>query len=942
MSEGQPCQHAASRGAAGADTESGMLRRVARRLLYLSCWSTAPLPECRSRDAGMPRDKLHSPLPTGQHPSRSRSQQVDNDQVPTGPGLTNCQSRKTRHAMMAGRHIGNSHQTTDAVRTDASTCNQPAMDTSMPSSHCLRVEQQQQRRCYETLPLQAKEGRRQQQEQQQHGQRAGCGVSSRSSHESGSGTGCHIPTGAGQATALQPNLVQQRRGSSICSHLAFSSSSSQAWTDASALPYIYTDLLEQPAGLLVQRVSVQAAELQLQAANAKLTRAQHALVPEYTATQHWHSTTQLRLPEACHEHSSSFATADLQRDDLPCDSGNAAADGFAAGHSSLASPWDAQVAAASHSSAPVRISILQGQPQAECNLSAGTSRAMPGTLEPSSPVHSRASQVRGKSAELCGTLSRPALGRTTRQSACGTLLQVPAEHTHAARTLASGVASPLASLLHVQQAAWQARSERRSRHLQSLCDLQRRRQSSRASFSTSNATDSVWLAGGDGSDADEDAALLRHLVSRESSAAACQLIAEALNDMPPAGSPSRAAFADGARSAADAGAQRHVLAALGLSVRCSSSSSGSSGSAMALDAACAMAALEVFGADDELDLYLNLELGVDVTLDENDSIVGSGASSMVVRGRYQGRQVAVKMLSADRDGSSVAHCHAEAFKREVEVLCLYRHPNIVKFHGACLAPPSVFIVEELIERSLAQLIHGQSASHAGAPRPSTWAAGKPPLLPLRRVLEIGLDIACALAYLHPSVVHRDLKPSNVLISPSGTAKLSDFGLACIHDQPPHTRPAAAAPAGTPLYMAPEALVRGAHVTDRVDVYAFGVLMCEMLTGCLPLQAAAQELPPRTAPAEGAGAAVAEHGADQPRAPLRGGAAPPGGVGVHLLPAMPSARIPPHLHSLCAMCLHPSPGSRPPASVVVCSLQGMLASERADEGCSVPDSPPHAL
>ncbi|KAF5829271.1 kinase-like domain-containing protein, partial [Dunaliella salina] len=89
-----------------------------------------------------------------------------------------------------------------------------------------------------------------------------------------------------------------------------------------------------------------------------------------------------------------------------------------------------------------------------------------------------------------------------------------------------------------------------------------------------------------------------------------------------------------------------------------------------------------------------------------------------------------------------------------------RHPNIVKFYGGCLHPPTVFIVEELMEKDLSSLVHGSDM-----------------LLALDDVLRIGRDIANGLFHLHPTIVHRDLKPANVLLDKKGEAAL--VLLACV-------------------------------------------------------------------------------------------------------------------------------------------------------------------
>jgi serine/threonine-protein kinase len=98
-------------------------------------------------------------------------------------------------------------------------------------------------------------------------------------------------------------------------------------------------------------------------------------------------------------------------------------------------------------------------------------------------------------------------------------------------------------------------------------------------------------------------------------------------------------------------------------------------------------------------------------------------------------------------------------------------------------------------------------------------------------LRIAVQIARALAYIHTQkIIHRDIKPENVNVGPTGVVKLMDFGIAKTQGLQ-MTR--AGYVLGTPYYMAPEQ-VTGANVTEQVDVYAFGVLLFELMTGAKPI------------------------------------------------------------------------------------------------------------
>eukprot|EP00198_Chlamydomonas_reinhardtii_P002095 XP_001691431.1 predicted protein [Chlamydomonas reinhardtii] len=204
---------------------------------------------------------------------------------------------------------------------------------------------------------------------------------------------------------------------------------------------------------------------------------------------------------------------------------------------------------------------------------------------------------------------------------------------------------------------------------------------------------------------------------------------------------------------------------------------------------------------------LHIDLRRDVTVDGNRAL-GSGQFGTVFAGTYRGAPVAVKSLRPLMQGCTIDDL--EVFVQEVTVLCTLRHPSIVQLLGACLQPPDICLVEELCATSLDAVLHRRDT--------------------------IALDVALGMQYLHsraPAVVHRDLKPSNILLDAEGRAKIGDFGLArlaynaYIDTARPET--------GSMAYMAPECWdpVLGGGLTDKMDIFSYGVVLWELCTGERP-------------------------------------------------------------------------------------------------------------
>ncbi len=157
------------------------------------------------------------------------------------------------------------------------------------------------------------------------------------------------------------------------------------------------------------------------------------------------------------------------------------------------------------------------------------------------------------------------------------------------------------------------------------------------------------------------------------------------------------------------------------------------------------------------------------------------------------------------------------FEREAQVCAQVKHENIVDIYGYQADPDVTMLILEFVEgSSLGDLMQ------TGEPIP--WA---PALVMLHGVLK-------GLAFAHSkSVIHRDIKPDNILISTSGQAKISDFGLATLEDAPKLTRQGMIV--GTPAYMPPEQ-VTGKAIDHRSDLFSLGATFYEVLTGTSPFYA----------------------------------------------------------------------------------------------------------
>ncbi len=267
--------------------------------------------------------------------------------------------------------------------------------------------------------------------------------------------------------------------------------------------------------------------------------------------------------------------------------------------------------------------------------------------------------------------------------------------------------------------------------------------------------------------------------------------------------------------------------------------------------------------------------------------VGKGAFGEVFRARLWGTDTAVKTMKTEVFESNKKLL--EELKKEVKILSQLRHPNVVLYIGAATKPPNVCIVTEWCARGRSVLFTRRSLTFMRALTrgcDAVWYGVACSLFDVlhdhsiqintKLIIEIAMGIAQGMNYLHSlaaRIIHRDLKSHNILVDKNFNVKVADFGLSHVREQRkraaiagaassttasspnPNTSPtaadgkaaaAAAAQAaednkkpdrhygifGTPEWMAPE-VMEGQNYTEKIDIYSFGILLCELITRQMP-------------------------------------------------------------------------------------------------------------
>eukprot|EP01087_Luapelamoeba_hula_P003945 TRINITY_DN138_c0_g1_i2.p1 TRINITY_DN138_c0_g1~~TRINITY_DN138_c0_g1_i2.p1 ORF type:complete len:1733 (-),score=273.96 TRINITY_DN138_c0_g1_i2:43-5241(-) len=196
--------------------------------------------------------------------------------------------------------------------------------------------------------------------------------------------------------------------------------------------------------------------------------------------------------------------------------------------------------------------------------------------------------------------------------------------------------------------------------------------------------------------------------------------------------------------------------------------------------------------------------------------IGAGGYGAVHKAIWKDSDVAVKLLNT---GNSISRENKVNFVSEVKIMTQLRHPNVVLFMGACTTPPNLCIIMEYMELgSLYDVLHNELV----------------PRLPTGLKIKLATQAAQGMHFLHSSgILHRDLKSPNILLDDKWNAKISDFGLTRLKEHNSDSNMDKLA--GSLYWTAPEILGETMPFSEPSDVYSFGIILWELLTGADPYE-----------------------------------------------------------------------------------------------------------
>ena len=191
--------------------------------------------------------------------------------------------------------------------------------------------------------------------------------------------------------------------------------------------------------------------------------------------------------------------------------------------------------------------------------------------------------------------------------------------------------------------------------------------------------------------------------------------------------------------------------------------------------------------------------------------VGEGGMAIVKLGEWQGQKVTLKASKLDYNIIGKNIFISKTFINEINIMALLRHPNIVLFMGVAIDDNLYYMISEYVS-------NGSLNDYL-----------KKNYLTEQQKIKIALQIALAIKYIHSkNILHCDLKSANIFLDENFNAKLGDFGFSYImSNEPKH------AAGGTYRYMAPEILINNEKYEKTADIFSYGLMLWEILTGKTP-------------------------------------------------------------------------------------------------------------
>lgn len=286
------------------------------------------------------------------------------------------------------------------------------------------------------------------------------------------------------------------------------------------------------------------------------------------------------------------------------------------------------------------------------------------------------------------------------------------------------------------------------------------------------------------------------------------------------------------------------------------------------------------------------------TFDDYRQHIADGMNAVISKTKLNSRSVVIKVLKKSYPDD---HLAVQEIQMEAKALKCVNHPNIIDIIGCGKSNNLHFLSLEYLEGGTLQSL--LVSNEAPVQRMMRMFSSKP-VIPLERILRIGLEFASAMKYLHYEVdpnaffIHRDLKPDNIGFTSDGQLKVFDFGLIAIVKRRESLSTEVyemTGKTGSPRYMAPEVYLMQPY-NETVDAYSFGVILCHLTTFKVPFEGfTKKQLEDEV---------------------MRGGVRP-----------KMNRKMPAALQDLVARCWAPKHSQRPSFIEIVAIMQQIIAAER---------------